>query len=85
MAGWPSGRTPTTHRPRDKTGRELGTVKWVAARIGEQLQLQVKGGLSFDEAAMACDETFSHWKRKHLTDMRERDRDEFVLHCQFRH
>jgi hypothetical protein len=41
-----------------KTGRELGTVKWVAARIGEQLQLQVKGGLSFDEAAMACDETF---------------------------
>lgn len=66
-----------------KTGREIGTVKWVGAFVGRHLQLQAKGGLLLDEAAVACDRTFTDWKRRRLTDMRERDRDQFVSSCQW--
>ena len=68
-----------------KTGREIGTVKWVGAYTGQELQRRTKYSLSFDETTAACDDTFTDWKRKRLTDMRERDRDEFVHHCQVGH
>jgi hypothetical protein len=61
-----------------KTGRELGTVKWV----GGKLQSQADGGVLLgEEKTAACEEVFTDWKRRRLTDMRERDRDDFVPHC----
>jgi hypothetical protein len=42
-----------------KTGREIGTVKWIGAYVGRELRFQGR-----------------------LTDMRERDRDQFVSSCQ---
>jgi hypothetical protein len=63
-----------------KSGRLLGTVKRVATYAGQELQRRTKHSLSFDQTTAACDDTFTQWKR--LTDMREHDRDEFVLHCQ---
>jgi hypothetical protein len=63
-----------------KTGREIGTVKWVGAYAGRELQRLNSYSLSFDELAAECDRTFTHWKRQ--TDMRERDRNQFVYSCQ---
>lgn len=34
-----------------KTGREIGSVKWIGAFVGRELQLQAKSSLLFDEAA----------------------------------
>jgi hypothetical protein len=65
-----------------KTGRGLGTVKWVGAWVGRKLQSQADGRLLFgEEKTAACEEVFTDWKRRRLTDMRERDRDDFVAHC----
>jgi hypothetical protein len=65
-----------------KTGRELGTVKWVGAWVGRKLQSQTEGSLLFgEEKTAACEEVFTDWKRRRLTDMRERDRGDFVSHC----
>jgi hypothetical protein len=63
-------------------GRELGTLKWVSVQAGYEVQRRGEYSLSPDETTVACDRVFTQWKR--VTDMRERDRDEFVLHCQFR-
>jgi hypothetical protein len=65
-----------------ETGRELGTLKWVSVQVGYEVQRRDEYSLSPDETTAACDRVFTQWKR--VTDMRERDRDEFVLHCQFR-
>lgn len=45
-----------------KTGREIGTVKWVGGYAGRDLQKRARYRLSFDEVAAACDETFTHWE-----------------------
>jgi hypothetical protein len=66
-----------------KTGDELGTVKWVGAQAGFEVQRRAKYSLSLDETTAECDRVFTQWKR--LTDMREPDRGQFVLSCQFRH
>jgi hypothetical protein len=60
-------------------------VKWVGAQMGFEVQRRAKYGLSFHEMTVECDRVFTDWKRKHLTDMRERDRPQFILSCQFRH
>jgi hypothetical protein len=65
-----------------KNGRELGTVRSVGTYAGRALQRQAHYGLSLDEVEEACDSTFTDWKRERLTDMRERDRAQFVLSCQ---
>jgi hypothetical protein len=65
-----------------KTGRELGTVRSVGTYAGRALQHKVHYSLSLDEVEAACERTFTQWKRERLTDMRERDRDQFVFHCQ---
>jgi hypothetical protein len=65
-----------------KTGRELSTVKSVGTYAGRALQRQAHYSLSLDEVEEACDSTFTQWKRERLTDMRERDRDQYVFHCQ---
>lgn len=65
-----------------ENGRELGTLKWVSVQAGYEVQRRGEYSLSPDETTVACDRVFTQWKR--VTDMRERDRDEFVLHCQFR-
>jgi hypothetical protein len=65
-----------------KTGRELGTVKSVGSYAGRALQRQAHYRLSLDEVEEACDSTFTQWKRERLTDMRERDRGQFVFSCQ---
>ena len=64
-----------------KTGREIGTLKWIGAFAGRELRYQDGGFLFGDEMEAACDETFTDWKRRRLTDMRERDREDFVFHC----
>jgi hypothetical protein len=65
-----------------KTGREMGTVRSVGTYAGRALQRQAHYSLSLDEVEEACDRTFTQWKRKRLTDIRERDRDQFVFYCQ---
>jgi hypothetical protein len=65
-----------------KTGRQLGTVRSVGAYAGRALQRQLHYSLSLDEVEEACGGTFTRWKRERLTDMRERDRGQFVLYCQ---
>jgi endonuclease I len=65
-----------------KTDRELGTMRSVGTYAGRALQRQARYSLSLDEVEKASDRTFAQWKRKRLTDMRERDRDQFVFHCQ---
>ena len=65
MAGWPNGYTPTIESSHEtKTGREIGTVKWVGAYAGRDLQKRAGYSLSFEEVTTACDGTFTHWKRK---------------------
>jgi len=65
-----------------KTGREIGTVKWVGAYVGRHLRQEADHYPSIDELATWCDEAFTEWKRKRLTDMRERDRSQFLFSCQ---
>jgi hypothetical protein len=65
-----------------KTGRELGTVRSVGTFAGRALQRQAHYSLSLDEVEDACGRTFTRWKRERLTDMRDRNRDQFVFYCQ---
>jgi hypothetical protein len=64
-----------------ETGRELGTLKWVSVQVGYEVQRRDEYSLSPDETTAACDRVFTQWKR--VTDMRERDRDEFVCIVSF--
>jgi len=64
-----------------KTGREIGTVKWVGAYVGRYLQQKADHFLGLDEVAAECERVFTQWRRQRFTDMRERDRDQFVFSC----
>jgi hypothetical protein len=49
-----------------RTGREIGTVRWVGAYVGRHLRQEADHYLSIDEVATVCDEAFTQWKRKRL-------------------
>jgi hypothetical protein len=70
-------RAKRTARPGRSTPPEA-----VATYAGRALQRQAHHSLSLDEVEDACGGTFTRWKRERLTDMRERNRGQFVFYCQ---